>query len=398
MHNFNTYAFFGLCVIVGFDVRDESAGLSLYQAAVVVGVLFAGCVVVSRVSIKRLFYDYWFLLLVVTWTFVSLILGFVEIVDWAGFMLKLFYFGSAFVAVSLVGLNSVCVFCLVSVSINYLVLMFNGFGTYGFSLFGERHMFESFFVVGFPIAFVLFLSRPSLPLGSFLGLVISFAAVTYTRMNLVVVAFALFVVSVKSFFGGNVKGLVFMALGVLVAGVCFVSNESVRERWLDRVEQADSSGMAMDPTVATRMAEIEGMYDVLKGAPVKMFLGAGPGARYFLSTRYDAEIRYAYGKGKEYYLGLTYPGHNMFVYVVFAYGLVCGGCILVFLAIVFFRTLKAMFFYPGGSDGFALALASLCVFLSSIVANHANSRFTMFWVGGVWGVMFYFKRYEEVYK
>uniref|UniRef100_UPI003F492217 hypothetical protein n=1 Tax=Cupriavidus yeoncheonensis TaxID=1462994 RepID=UPI003F492217 len=131
----------------------------------------------------------------------------------------------------------------------------------------------------------------------------------------------------------------------LVGGTVVIGSAlfpSVAAHWTQRLQAAKATAAGMDPTTATRLAEIKDQLDQVRSNHLSLLLGRGYGHNYRYSPDYLPALADQMTKEEFYAINEWAAGHNFWVYQLFAGGLVFG---LALPLIVLYALVRGSLFY-----------------------------------------------------
>lgn len=131
----------------------------------------------------------------------------------------------------------------------------------------------------------------------------------------------------------------------LVGGTVVIGSAlfpSVAAHWTQRFQAAKATAAGMDPTTATRLAEIKDQLDQVRSNHLSLLLGRGYGHNYRYSPDYLPALADQMTKEEFYAINEWAAGHNFWVYQLFAGGLVFG---LALPLIVLYALVRGSLFY-----------------------------------------------------
>ncbi|WER48967.1 hypothetical protein CupriaWKF_17435 [Cupriavidus sp. WKF15] len=131
----------------------------------------------------------------------------------------------------------------------------------------------------------------------------------------------------------------------LVGGTVVIGSAlfpSVAAHWTQRLQAAKATAAGMDPTTATRLAEIKDQLDQVRSSHLSLLLGRGYGHNYRYSPDYLPALADQMTKEEFYAINEWAAGHNFWVYQLFAGGLVFG---LALPLIVLYALVRGSLFY-----------------------------------------------------
>ncbi|MCY1329525.1 hypothetical protein D9M68_142830 [compost metagenome] len=99
---------------------------------------------------------------------------------------------------------------------------------------------------------------------------------------------------------------------------------SVAAHWEQRISAAKATASGIDPTTATRLAEIMDQLDQVTASTVSLLLGKGFGHNYRYSPDYLTALSGQMSEKEFYAINEWAAGHNFWVYQLFAGGLMFG--------------------------------------------------------------------------
>ncbi|BDB25617.1 hypothetical protein CTP10_R29990 [Cupriavidus sp. P-10] len=99
---------------------------------------------------------------------------------------------------------------------------------------------------------------------------------------------------------------------------------SVAAHWEQRISAAKATASGIDPTTATRLAEIKDQMDQVTASTVSLLLGKGFGHNYRYSPDYLTALSGQMSEKEFYAINEWAAGHNFWVYQLFAGGVVFG--------------------------------------------------------------------------
>jgi O-antigen ligase len=172
------------------------------------------------------------------------------------------------------------------------------------------------------------------------------------------------------------------ALGIVLVALL---RPDFRELWEDRMFHHDVEGhLDRDLTLLTRVAEANGMLEIINSQPLNYFIGMGYGHAYYWSGDALNEL-YSTGMAFEEYRGdIWFSGHNMWIYALFSSGIVGLGMCFSFVVGVVMRGMR-MITVDVAPETLFYRIAALLAFVSfmaqSFVSNPFGERFACILIG-----------------
>jgi hypothetical protein len=117
--------------------------------------------------------------------------------------------------------------------------------------------------------------------------------------------------------------LLTILIGGLAAGVAEMFPE-VATHWTQRIFVAKNTISGRDPTTITRLAEMKDQYDQVTSSPQSLLAGKGFGHFYRYSPYYLPDLAGQINDQDFYAIKEWVAGHNFWVYMLFAGGLIFG--------------------------------------------------------------------------
>ncbi|MFC4524558.1 hypothetical protein [Cupriavidus pinatubonensis] len=131
----------------------------------------------------------------------------------------------------------------------------------------------------------------------------------------------------------------------LVGGTVVIGSAafpSVAAHWTQRMQAAKATASGIDPTTATRLAEIKDQLDQVRSGSASLLLGKGYGHNYRYSPEYLPALADQMTQEEFYAINEWSAGHNFWVYQLFAGGIVFG---LALPLIVLYALARGSLFY-----------------------------------------------------
>jgi len=131
----------------------------------------------------------------------------------------------------------------------------------------------------------------------------------------------------------------------LVGGTVLIGSAifpSVAAHWTQRISAAKATAAGIDPTTATRLAEIKDQLDQLRSNGKSLLFGKGYGHNYRYSPDYLQALADQMTEEEFYAINEWAAGHNFWVYQLFAGGIVFG---MALPAIVLYALVRGSLFY-----------------------------------------------------
>lgn len=132
---------------------------------------------------------------------------------------------------------------------------------------------------------------------------------------------------------------------VLVGGTALIGSAlfpSVAAHWTQRIAAGKATASGIDPTTATRLAELKDQYDQVTSNTTSLVVGKGYGHFYRYSPAYLKALSGQMSEKEFYAINEWTAGHNFWVYQLFAGGLLFG---IAFPAIVLFSLYRGSMAY-----------------------------------------------------